>query len=134
MFQNGYDLTPVMQESFELQSPNPFLSDKVAKVFTPSTELIKPDSAEVKFNDDGFTKSSQSQRKNVFNSRGNGTQTPQLGSIDYNEKITKPTVNHIKTFGRNQLNVKSIQEEETKKTITSHGLSIKEPRVKMSKV
>lgn len=58
MFQNGYDLTPVMQESFEVQSPNPFLADKVAKVFTPSTELIKPDSAEVKFNEDGFTKSS----------------------------------------------------------------------------
>ena len=76
ILQNGYDLTPVMQESFEVQSPNPFAAEKAAKVFTPSTELIKPDSAEVKFNDDGFTRSSQSQRKNVFHSRGNGTQTP----------------------------------------------------------
>jgi hypothetical protein len=32
------------------------------------------------------------------------------------------------------LNVQSIQEEDTKKTITSHALSIKEPRVKMTKV
>lgn len=57
MLPTRYDLTPVMQESFEVQSPNPFQVDN-PKVFTPSTEFIKPDSAEVKFNEEGLTKSS----------------------------------------------------------------------------